>query len=310
MNSKGFVPIWLALLAAFVLSAPFGIYVLGKSIKRAKNSERISYSNSVSSYSATPETPIQESTNIPSNTQPPVVEIPRNTVSFSPSPIATPSPKPVEDDSKPPLLLKSLGINLDYYDPQTGKAGDLLFTKNKLQFDVLLTEFGFVIPGNMSSTNSDKTNPQPTFQLPLGTKVRSLVDGVVVDVPKLYSNDYSVMVSVNNKSQWRYETEHVINPLVKPGDKVKAGDVIAEVSPHNSEGNGGLGLVEIGILKGGNPPQHICPFEYLDPSIKADVQQKLLALYKSWEEYKGNTNLHNESAQNIPGCLTTNPIDG
>lgn len=214
------------------------------------------------------------------------------------------------DDSTPPLLLKGIGINLDDYDPATGKAGDLVFTKSRLQFSVLFTEFGFIIKADQSATGKDKPNPQPTFLLPMGTKVHALVDGVVMDVPKLYSGDYSIMVAPDTNSQWRYETEHVTNPLVKIGDRVKAGQVIAEVSPHNKEASSGYGMVEIGILKGGNPPKHLCPFAYLDPSVKNDVAKKLLGLYKAWEEYKGDTSLHNEVAQTIPGCLTLDEIEG
>lgn len=223
-----------------------------------------------------------------------------------------PVPQPValqpKDDNTPPLLLKSIGINLDNYDPATGKAGDLVFTKAKLQFGVLFTEFGFFIPA--SSASKDKFNPQPTFLLPMGTKVQALVDGVVVDIPKLYSGDYSIMVAPDTQSRWRYETEHVINPMVKVGDVVKAGQIIAEVSPHNKQVNNGFGLVEIGILKGGNPPRHVCPFAYLDPSIKDEIFEKLLAFYKAWEDYRGDARLYDESSQKIPGCLTLDEIEG
>lgn len=216
-----------------------------------------------------------------------------------------------ESNSEPPLRLKGIGINLDYFDAATGRAGDVVFTKEKLQFNVPFTEFGFVIPANMSASRTDKTNPQPTFELPLGTKVRSLVDGVVVEMPTLYSGDYSIMVAPRADTNWRYETEHVVNPLVKVGDRVTAGQVIAEVSPHNKEGNSGFGLVEIGILRGGNSPEHLCPFAYLDPSIKDDIQKKLRALYTSWEDYRGNSGLYNEEAQAaVPGCLILEPIEG
>lgn len=214
------------------------------------------------------------------------------------------------DKDKPPLLLKSIGINIDFYDPATGRAGDLVFTRDKLQFGVLFTEYGFTIPASMSATGQNKRNPQPTFILPMGTKVRSIVDGIVVGVPVLYSGDYSIQVASDTNSQWRYETEHVTNPLVKAGDIVKAGQIIAEVSPHSKESNAGYGLVEIGILKGGNPPQHICPFAYLDPSVKNEIQNKLLAFYKSWEEYRGDMNLYDEANQEVSGCLTLDFIEG
>jgi biotin carboxyl carrier protein len=207
--------------------------------------------------------------------------------------------------------IKHLGVNLDYYDPATNKAGDFLFTKAKFSsgIQLLFTDYGYVIKGQNTSTGQDKANPQPTFILPLGSKVYSLVDGEVYDVPKLYSNDYSVMVQAEG-SDLIFETEHVINVKVKKGDKVKAGQVVAEVSDYSAHGYDGLGLVEIGILKGGNPPSHICPFDYLDSSIKDETVKKINALKKSWEEYRGDTSLYDESKEVTPGCLTSDPIEG
>lgn len=218
--------------------------------------------------------------------------------------------QPIEDPDEPALKLKSIGINLDYYDTATNMAGDLKFAKAQFMFGIIFSDYGFVIPAESSASGKDKFNPQPTFTLPMGTKVQSLVDGVVTKVPLLYSGDYSIHVATNPQSRWIYETEHVINPLVNVGDKVKAGQVIAEVSPHNKEANDGFGIVEIGILKGGNPPQHVCPFAYLDESIREDIQKKLTSLYSSWEKYRGDSSLYDETALKMPGCLTLEPIDG
>lgn len=223
------------------------------------------------------------------------------------------SPQITQDTNpdEPPLKLKSIGVNLDYFDPKTNKAGDFEFTKNQLVMNRIFMDYGFVISANMSATGQDKSNPQPTFLLPMGTKVYSLVDGIVVDVPKLYSGDYSIQVASSLESPWRYETEHVLNPLVKTGDKVIAGQVVAEVSNHDSAHNNGFGLVEIGILKGGGegPPEHVCPFAYLDPAIKDDIFKKITAFYKSWEDYVGDQTLYPESYQ-VPGCLVLDPIEG
>ena len=155
-----------------------------------------------------------------------------------------------------------------------------------------------------------KHKPWPTFILPLGTKVHALIDGIVVDIPKLYSGDYSVMVAPDENGNWVYETEHVINVQVKVGDRVRAGQVVAEVSDFDAHTYGGFGLVEIGILKGGNPPIHLCPFKYLDPSIKQDVENKILEFYKSWEEFRGDENIYDESVYASPGCLTHDEIEG
>lgn len=208
---------------------------------------------------------------------------------------------------KSEVKIKHLGVDLGAYDPATNKAGDFVFTKEKLEFNRLFFDYGFEVPAN--SAGPAKKNPQPTFILPLGTKVHSLVDGEVFDVPKLYSNDYSVMVQ-GEGSELIFETEHVINVKVRKGDKVKAGDVIAEVSDYDAKNYAGMGLVEIGVLKGGNPPSHLCPFDYLDDSIKGDTFKKITALQKSWEQYRGDSSIYDESKVVIPGCLSRDPIEG
>lgn len=216
----------------------------------------------------------------------------------------------VQDTDEPPLKLKSIGVDLDYYDPSIGRAGDFVFTKQKLQFNRLFMGYGFFIPA--SSASPDKKNPQPTFILPLGTPVRSLVDGVVAAIPTVWSGDYSIQVTKNGKlERWVYETEHVINLKVKVGDKVNAGQIIAEVSDFDKGAPPGFGAVEIGILHGGGEglPQHVCPFYYLDDSIKEETYANLRNLFKSWEEYIGDQTLYDESLP-ILGCLTLDPIEG
>lgn len=209
--------------------------------------------------------------------------------------------------------IKHLGVNLDYYDKATNKAGDFVFTKAKFSagetMQMIFMNYGFVIPGNSTAGGKEKSNPQPTFILPMGTKVHSLVDGEVFDVPKLYSNDYSVMVQ-GEGSELIFETEHIINVKVKKGDKVKAGDVVGEVSGYSAHGYDGLGLVEIGVLKGGNPPSHLCTFDYLDDSIKDETLKKITALQKAWEEYRGDSSIYDESKVVIPGCESREPIEG
>ncbi len=216
-----------------------------------------------------------------------------------------------KDTKKPEVKIKHLGVNLGTYDPATNKAGDFVFTKTKFTsgIQLLFTDYAYVISGANTPDGKDKASPQPTFILPLGSKVYSLIDGEVYNVPKLYSNDYSVMVQ-GEGSELIFETEHVINVLVKKGDKVKAGQVIAEVSDYDARNYAGMGLVEIGVLKGGNPPYHLCPFDYLDDSIKDETIKKINALKKSWQEYRGDTSLYNESKEITPGCLSKDPIQG
>src|SRR3989344_3951050 len=85
--------------------------------------------------------------------------------------------------NEPPLKLKSIGVEFS----------DFKFTKEKLQFNRLFMDYGFFIPA--SSASADKKNPQPPFILPLGTPVRSLVDGVVANMPTLWSGDISIQIT-------------------------------------------------------------------------------------------------------------------
>ena len=206
-----------------------------------------------------------------------------------------------QNEDEPPLKLKSIGVDFS----------DFKFTKAKLQFNRIFMGYGFVIPGNETTIGRDKSNPQPTFILPLGTPVRSLVDGIVAATPTVWSGDYSIQVTKSGQlERWVYETEHVINPLVKVGDKVKAGQIIAEVSDFDKGAPSGFGAFEIGILHGGEegPPEHVCPFAYLDDSIKEETFKKMREFFKSWEDYTGDQTLYEDTS--TPGCLTLNSIEG
>jgi len=202
------------------------------------------------------------------------------------------------NSDEPPLKLKSIGVEFS----------DFKFTKERLQFGKPFMEYGFFIPGS-DATHPPKYNPQPTFVLPLGTPVRSLVDGVVANVATVWSGDYSIQITADGKMQkWIYEVEHVIKPTVKTGDKVTAGQIIAEVSDFDKGAPEGYGAVEIGILKGGATPQHVCPFAYLDDSIKEETLGKISELFKSWQEYIGDQTLYKTTT--VVGCLTLDPIEG
>ncbi len=211
----------------------------------------------------------------------------------------TKNPKTLSDE--PPLKIKHIGVNFE----------DFVFSMDYLiAFETPFMGFGYVIPAGKSSTGQNKANPQPTFILPLGTNVYSIVDGVVANIPTLWSNDLSIQITESGKMEkWVYEVEHVINPKVKVGDKVRAGQEIAEVSDFDKNLKG-FGIVEIGILKGGNPPQHVCPFAYLDPVVKDEIFRKIQTLYADWEKYRGDKNIYDEESMSTPGCLSLDALDG
>lgn len=218
-----------------------------------------------------------------------------------------PSGQTSQQSSSPKI--KNLGIDLDYYDPATGKAGDVQFVKFDTAaggLDAIFSEYGRPAPEN-NGMGAGRLNPQPTFVAPLGTEVHSLVDGKVFKVEKLYSNDYSVMVMPEG-SDLAFETEHIINVTVKEGDMVKAGDVVGTVSDYDARNLNGMGLVEIGVLLGGNPPKHMCTFDYLDDSIKEETLKKITALEDSWEDFVGDKNVYQLEKEPIAGCRTRDDI--
>ena len=212
------------------------------------------------------------------------------------------------------LNLNSIGFRIDSYDAATNHAGDMVFTHEDHDlsgvFNNILSDFGTQDPRSPNDTT--KRNPQPTYILPLGTKVLSLVDGVVANIEVLYSGDSTIMVTSSGKiNDYIYETEHIINPVVKVGDKVKGGQVIGEVSTHDSQYHPGFGILEIGILHGENgKATHLCPFHYLDPSIKTEIQNKILNVHKAWMDYTGLHSIYNDATAAEPGCSSLDPVSG
>ena len=207
------------------------------------------------------------------------------------------------------VKIKSMPVNIEAYDPETKRAGDIIFPEQKLPEGVqpvIFSEFGYKMPGNSANGYQSQPSPQPTFIVAAGTKIRAMIDGEVVNVTKLYSGDYSIHMK-GSGSDLIFEHEHVIKPLVKVGDEVKAGAVIATASDYDAKNLFGLAVFEMGLLKGGNPPIHLCVFDYLDDSIKQDTFDNINALKKSWEEFTGDSTLYDESSA-IPGCLSRDPI--
>lgn len=203
------------------------------------------------------------------------------------------------------VVMKSIGFKLDYYNEATNSAGDIKFTKLPLFNDQIMGDFGQQDP--RSPNDATKRNPQPTFILPLGTKVLSLIDGTVTKVETLYSGDTTIWVSPRKDSTLNFETEHVNKVTIKVGDQVKSGQPIAEVSDYDTKAHAGFGIVEIGVLgQSGNHPSHTCPFQYLDASVKDDMYKKITALHQAWNKYLAKDVYTGTYA--IPGCVTTDPV--
>ena len=213
-------------------------------------------------------------------------------------------------------VIENIGIDLDFYNETTKKAGDFQFDTficpwgEDNSYDKIFYDYG---ESSINDNGSIKWEPQPIFIVPLGTKVHAITDGKVSSISTLYSGDYTIHIIKEDNPKWTYEHEHVINVTVEVGDMVTAGQEIAEVSDYNHWcTNDGYGVFDIGILttdEKGNPWHH-CPFMYLNESVKQEFFDKINNLYESWEVYFGNSELYTEEENAIPGCIICDPING
>jgi murein DD-endopeptidase MepM/ murein hydrolase activator NlpD len=113
------------------------------------------------------------------------------------------------------------------------------------------------------------------FSTPVGTKVRAAGDGTVVDVNPLKGfSGYGITITINHGYSYETFYAHLKRALVKPGDFVKRGQVIAE------SGSTGLSIaphLHFEIHKNGAP---IDPINYLFTDITPLEYQQLIEMSK------------------------------
>lgn len=225
------------------------------------------------------------------------------------------------DSSTIPVIIKNWSIAIAPFDPATGKAGVMQIAgvvppqlpnpEDTLMFRFIASSYGNVVRG--------EKDPQMAFVAPLGTKVLAMIDGTVCDLPLLYSNDYSVRVAPpgvpcypapNYGADILFEHEHLIDPLVKVGDTVTAGQEIGSVATWQTPWTElGFGVTEIGVFFSVPPnPMHACLTSYIDPSVKEQMTAALVSIQEAWTKERNDDTLY--PAEVTPGCLTTDDLPG
>ncbi len=243
------------------------------------------------------------------------------TTAGTPPPTSAPAPTPAPTAAAPDgtIFLESLPLNLAALDYNA-----IVARREGRESDwVPVDDFGRLFPVT-STRPTAQANPQSTFYAPYGTPVLAVVSGPVPSIPTLYSNDFSVMIASGGQGGV-WEHEHVINVSVRVGDRVTAGQQIAEVSNYecvwgrNSQASdplcqSRLGLVEIGLLYGGGsgPPQHRCPF---DPEVVSSAKRD--AIFEQLNSARarvkaafGDPNKYRESTWATPQCVTLARVIG
>jgi|SRR3989344_3584944 len=203
--------------------------------------------------------------------------------------------EPVAESQKP--ILKNLGVNIGPWNKTTNRAGDFLFENKNYVDNKIFTEFAHKIVNEMG----EKRLPEIGFNVPVGTKIVSPIDGVITEI-KFYepSQDYLISMKTDISSPWIVGLEHIYNVRVKVGDGVSAGQELAEVSP--SYGRTEFGNVEINVWTAGQSIIKYCPFGFLDDSLKPVYEEKLNRLASDWEEFLGKE-VYKQEDWVAPGCL-------
>jgi hypothetical protein len=220
-----------------------------------------------------------------------------------------------------PKSIQNWGLALEPYDSGSGKAGVMQIkgvTPPTFSNPVDTAAYSHIV-GLYGEDVQGIKEPQMAFIAPLGTPVISMIDGTVCDLPTLYSNDYSVRVAPTGVSCMQggasilFEHEHLINPTVKLGDKVTAGQRIGTVSDYNSNWKSkGMGIIETGVFFSKNDnsgkPWHACLANYLAPTKKASMISTLTSIENAWVAERNDPSLYSLGAQNPVGCLTQDDI--
>jgi hypothetical protein len=216
-----------------------------------------------------------------------------------------------------PKVIQNWGLAVDTYDSGSGMAGVMRIrgvtpptfgnAADNAMYRHIFGVYGMDLKG--------MKEPQIAIIAPLGTPVISMVDGTVCGLSKVWSNDYSVQVApigtpcmIGNWATVLFEHEHLINPTVNVGDKVKAGQQIGTVSDYNPYWKAkGFGMIEIGVFfvkKGSNKSWHACLGNYLAPTKRDSMLAVLTSVQMAWMAELSDPTLYDLGAQNPVVCLT------
>lgn len=196
-----------------------------------------------------------------------------------------------------PPVIKNLAVEFGPYDPATGKAGDFIFKYQGDQLNKVFWEFGATFG---KGTQYEHMMPTLEYDTDPNASVRAIADGIVRSVAfQAETNDYEIFVSVKD-SVWAVDYDHIINPTVKAGDTITAGQELGIVGTWNN----GLGRTEITVGKYEQDVAYLyCPFKYFDPALRAEYEEKVTRLMSDWEKWRQDQNIYNESENVMPGCL-------
>lgn len=143
----------------------------------------------------------------------------------------------IVNEDKPPVL-KNLGIILDAPDPQTKRAGDLLFDKKAVWEDGgSYSDKTFGEFGELGKRKDIPNVPgvEYNYAVPIGTKVYTAGDGIARVFYIEHTQDWGINIQPKDGSRWNIGQEHIVNLAVQDGDMVRAGDTLGEATSNRMD---------------------------------------------------------------------------
>ncbi|MCL2615803.1 MAG: M23 family metallopeptidase [Dehalococcoidia bacterium] len=153
------------------------------------------------------------------------------------------------------------------------------------------------------------------FYLDTSARIYAPCDGVVKAMEyQPYTQDYSVVIKPKTErlfdfgaTNWHVELDHVKNPQVKVGSKVKAGQFLGNPGALQNGDGRSIGMFELDI-KNNLQGYHYAPFMFLSPDAKASYKPKIEALVNEMKSRELRTNEgeivydDNSTCTVYPGC--------
>jgi hypothetical protein len=193
----------------------------------------------------------------------------------------------------------NLGVSIDDYDPETGKAGDIVFTKrDKKPF----YEMGAGVLTDQNGNSKD--NIAFEYHVDPVSEVFASADGIVVYFEyQEKTDDYEIGIEEPNKS-FTIFYDHVTNPTISgEGDIVYAGDILG--NPGNWSSSMGRFELQVNTYPpGGGSSTKNCPFLFFHPDLIEEYTSKIEKLMQDWETFKNSDSLYDEEAHIYPGCIS------
>jgi hypothetical protein len=191
-----------------------------------------------------------------------------------------------------PFIIENLGVTFAPYDPETGHAGDFVFSDH---WQKVFGEFGARVrdyKGDM------KELPNMSYIVREKTPVLSICRGKVNSIyHQEESGDYEISVRSSADPSFEVFFDHVVDLRVKLNDTVQAGDTLA----HPRLFYPGLGSFEVQI-NNTETKRSYCPFNFITGEKYEAIKYQVERLIEEWEVLKGDSTIYDEENWPMPGC--------